>query len=635
MKTVNYTFQNNNLSTLIDFTLFENENNILVQIFCGHDANTLQLISNHIEQNLPQAICIGTTTDGEINNATVSTLKSIISISVFEETSINAFLIENDENDRKNDFDYGHTMAQNIATKESKLLITFTDGTSSNAENYLKGIESYNKNLMVCGGMAGDNGVFKQTHISLGSKVICKGFVAVTLNSEILQVNNAHKFDWIPIGIEHTIDKVKGNRIYEISGMSAQAFYEKYLGQSYVQAEYPLIVKRNNIDIARAVLTKNEDGSLNCAGNLFEGDVVRLGFANAQMLLQNPIDYISNINSFNSETFFIYSCMARRRYMQNLIKVEIEPFAAIAPTAGFFTYAEFYHNKDHNELLNQTLTLVSLSENPNKQNNTLQSPAQEIGYNQSSYIKTIQSLSNLVQQSTHDYQEQSKRLQEEKNYSQSLLHAQKQFLRHTVHETNTPLSVIMGNIDLYELEHGKNKYLSNIEVAMKNVFSIYDDLSYLVKKDQITYTKHQIDLVDFVRSRIDFFTPVAKQAHADFVFESTLTQMFIEFNDTKLQRIIDNNLTNAIKYTFENEDILITLKQEKNNYILSIATHSSIIQQPNKVFEEYYREESSQEGFGLGLNLVKRICEEEGVQIQLESNQYLTSFTYSFKGVGS
>ena len=52
---------------------------------------------------------------------------------------------------------------------------------------------------------------------------------------------------------------------------------------------------------------------------------------------------------------------------------------------------------------------------------------------------------------------------------------------------------------------------------------------------------------------------------------------------------------------------------------------------PEKVFEEYYREEKTQEGFGLGLNLVKRICEEEDVKIHLESNEKFTLFTYIFK----
>ncbi len=626
MKTYTYTFHNNNFKKKIEYHLFINEKNILVQIFCGHNQSTLAFISNEIQKQLPEAFCIGTTTDGEINNEKVSTLKTIIAISVFQFTFLKSHIIED-----KDPFSSGYEMAKNVITSNTKLIITFTDGTSTNAEEYLKGIEKYNNKIMVCGGMAGDNGMFKQTYISLSNNVISKGAVAISLNSDILKVSNAQKFDWLPIGVGHTIDEVVGNRIYKISGMSAQEFYEKYLGTSFVQAEYPLIVKKNNIYVARAVLTKYDDGSLSCGGNLFKGDIVKLGFANAQMLMENPIKYIENIHSLNTETFFIYSCMARRRYMQNLIKVEIEPFANIATSVGFFTYAEFYHNVDRNELLNQTLTFVSLSENTNTNTKNIEITNKQIGHNKISYVKTVQSLTHLIQRSVIDYQEQSKKLEEEKNYSNNLLKSQKEFLRYAVHETNTPLAVIMSNIELYEMENGKNKYLSNIEVALKNIFSIYDDLSYLVKKDQISYPKLEVDLVDFIRSRIDFFLQVANKFNTRFIFEHKENELFIYFNTSKLQRIIDNNLTNAIKYTLENKNILISLEKEDNTCKLIISSYSKQIQYPERIFEEYYREAKAKDGFGLGLNLVKRICDEENVEIVLETNKNITSFTYIFK----
>lgn len=191
----------------------------------------------------------------------------------------------------------------------------------------------------------------------------------------------------------------------------------------------------------------------------------------------------------------------------------------------------------------------------------------------------------------------------------------------------------MSNIELYEMQYGKNNYISNIEVAMKNISSIYDDLSFLIKKDQLVYNKIKIDLVDYIRSRIDFFSQVASQVKSNFILTSNCDNMPIFFNETKLQRIIDNNLTNAIKYTFEKEDIYINLIKKQNDYIFSISSHSSIIQDPKKIFEEYYREENTQEGFGLGLNLVKRVCEEENVHIDVISNENSTCFTYTFKGV--
>ncbi len=627
MRTYNYTFQNNHFKDEINYSLFKNEKNVLIQVFCGNDESTLQYIINALYANLPNAVCIGTTTDGEIKDETVSTLKAVISISIFDKTIIKKSMVEGGDS-----FTNGYEIAKDIITDNTKLIITFTDGTTTNAEEYLKGISAFNDSIMVCGGMAGDNGVFKQTFISSGKKILGYGAVAVSLNSDVLKVFNDYKYDWSPIGIKHTIDKVIGNRIYEISGMKAIEFYEKYLGDSDSHTEFPLIVQRNGISVARAVLTRYPDGSLGCGGNLYEGDKVRLGFANAEMIIKNPIQYLKNMNSYAAETFFIYSCMARRRYMQNLIKVEIEPFAQIAPTSGFFTYAEFFHTNKRNELMNQTITLVGLSENPNKEKEELSSKQHIVKHNETSYAKTVQALTSLIQQSAKDQNEQEKALEKEIEYSQNLLKNQKLFLSHAVHETNTPLSVIMSNIDLHDLEYERNEYISNIEVAMKNVVSIYDDLSYLVKKDQVTYNIHSINLIDFVKSRMYFFEKVANQMESNFMFDSNEKSMIINFNETKLQRIIDNTLTNAIKYTYENQPITVRLYKKNKSFKFTVSSRSKRIQYPEKIFEEYYREERSKDGFGLGLNLVKRICDEEGVIINLVSNYEFTSFTYTFRG---
>jgi len=628
MKTYNYTFKSGKFIDPIEYKLFENKENILIQIFTGEDKNTLQYLSKIFEKNIPQAICIGTTTDGEIHDGVISTLQTIIAISVFENSSICAQLIEGD-----NSFQSGYDIAQIISKKNTKLLITFTCGVGANSEEYLKGIEKFDKNIIVCGGMAGDNGVFKETSISLGTKVISQGYVAVSLNSDVLHINNARKFDWIPIGLEHTIDAVVGNRIYSISGMKPSEFYKKYLGESVAQTEFPLIVERNGIPTARAVLTQHDDGSLSCGGNLRKGDKVKLSFGDAEAIMSNSLSSFEDLSSYPIETFYIYSCMARRRYMKDLIKIETQPFADVAPTAGFFSYAEFFHNKGHNELLNQTLTIVALSESNQKNIDTkCQNKSYVKEKNETSFVKTLKSLTHLIQKSINDYQEQSVILENEKIYSQNLLASQKQFLKYAVHETNTPLSVIMGNIELYEMQHGKNKYVTNIEVALKNLCSIYDDLSYLVKKDQIQYPKHPLDLGDYVRSRVEFFSTVAQRANAQFIFDIPKSQMIILFNESKLQRIIDNTLTNAIKYSHENEDIYIVLEKKEDTYSLKISSHAKMIQEPKKIFEEYYREELSKDGFGLGLNLVKRICTEENVTVDVQSTQNETSFEYIFKG---
>ena len=93
---------------------------------------------------------------------------------------------------------------------------------------------------------------------------------------------------------------------------------------------------------------------------------------------------------------------------------------------------------------------------------------------------------------------------------------------------------------------------------------------------------------------------------------------------------LDNTLTNAFKYTYENEDIYVSLYNTQGYCDFSIASHSRKIQNPEKIFEEYYREDSVQHGFGLGLSLVKEICDEENIKITLATNEEQTIFSYRF-----
>ena len=631
IKTYQYTLSDKALNTIVDIDTLQNEKNILIQIFCGQGKEKLLHVTEEIALLLPKAVCIGTTTDGEINDSEISTLQTVLSITVFESTYVKSAHVKG-----RDCFSNGKSLATELIQDNTKLLIVFTDGTTSNGEEFLKGVESVNNEVIVSGGMAGDNGAFVQTYIIEAGNLLSQGAVGVSLSSDILHVHSDYSFNWSPIGVSHRVDNVDENRVYQLDGMTPVEFYTKYLGEEVSGSlpatgiEFPLIIEKEGIQIARAVIAKHDDGSLSFAGNLQEGDSVKLGFGNAELIINNPTTALEQFDGVHVEAFFLYSCMARRRYMPGLIQIEVEPFTKIAPTVGFFTYGEFYHYNKHNVLLNQTLTAVALSESDISLNISTSARESKLFKEHSEYATTIQALTHLIQQSTADLEAQAQKLAKEKLYSQELLANQKLFMRHAIHETMTPLSVMMSNIELYEMEYGKNSYLSNIEAGMKNVFTIYDDLSYLVKKDQLNYPKHSIELIDYLRSRIEFFSEVAHQSQLSFDFQSSLEELNIYFNETKLQRIIDNNLTNAIKYTLENEPIIISLNKKNERFCISIKSKSIHIQQPQKVFEAYYREGHAKEGFGLGLNLVKQICDEENIEIELVSDEELTCFSYCF-----
>lgn len=243
-------------------------------------------------------------------------------------------------------------------------------------------------------------------------------------------------------------------------------------------------------------------------------------------------------------------------------------------------------------------------------------------------------LEDKVKAKTADLVESNIKLLEEKRFSEEILHSQKEFLRHTIHETNTPLSVMLTSIELLAMQNEKSRHLSKIEAAAKNLFNIYDDLSYLVKKDQVEYPRAAIEMINYVHSRIDFFTEVAQLAKLSFSYVRDIDEAYVYFNETKMQRIIDNTLTNAIKYTLADEIIEVRLSASSAYVDLSVGSKSKEIKDKEKVFEAFYREQSNDEGFGIGLRLVKSICEEEDVAIFLNSSDQVTTFRYRFKAMG-
>ena len=173
---------------------------------------------------------------------------TVISISIFDDTKIKSSYVTG-----RNSFQNGEQLAKNLIEENTKLLIVFTDGTTTNGEEFLKGIQSINKDIVVSGGMAGDNGAFIQTYIACGDLVLENGAVGVSLNSDILNIYNDYSFNWSPIGVGHRINKVKDNRVYLIDDITPVEFYSKYLGEDVSDLlpatgiEFPLIIEKNSM----------------------------------------------------------------------------------------------------------------------------------------------------------------------------------------------------------------------------------------------------------------------------------------------------------------------------------------------------------------------------------------------------
>ena len=204
------------------------------------------------------------------------------------------------------------------------------------------------------------------------------------------------------------------------------------------------------------------------------------------------------------------------------------------------------------------------------------------------------------------------------------------FIKDTVHEINTPLSIININIDLYNRKHPQSKYLQRIKAAAKTLSNIYNDMEYLIKNKQITFEYADIDVSAFVRERVLYFNEVA--AMKGITIASDIDEgVILHFNQTQLQRIIDNNISNAVKYSYENSIVEVSLKTFDNRCEMTFRDYGLGIEDTEKIFERYYREETGKGGFGIGLNIVKAIMEEAGIGLDVSSvPKKGSTFTYTF-----
>ncbi len=239
-------------------------------------------------------------------------------------------------------------------------------------------------------------------------------------------------------------------------------------------------------------------------------------------------------------------------------------------------------------------------------------------------------LESKVAQKTKDLSDKNILLEQEKDFNASLVKAQDSFIKHSIHEINTPLAVIMTHIDLFKMKEGENRYLTKIEAASKIISNIYADLSYMVKKNRFVYVKKHFNISEFLEERVDFFSEIALGNNHNIISEIQ-NDIWIYFSPEELQRIVDNNLSNAIKYANRSTDVKVILKNEKEVIVLQFVSISPKIEDTERIFHAFERENDVRGGFGLGLEIVYTICQKENVKINVESDDEMTVFSYRFR----
>lgn len=204
------------------------------------------------------------------------------------------------------------------------------------------------------------------------------------------------------------------------------------------------------------------------------------------------------------------------------------------------------------------------------------------------------------------------------------------FFNDAMHELKTPLGVIQLNLEILEEKQPNVKEITRSMNATKNLFLVYEDIEYLIKQKSVNYSKEILDFSYILSQRIDQFESLTKAKNLLFNI-NIQPSITLVMNRIQLQRIIDNTLSNAIKYSFKNTTIHICLSQNEQNILFSVQNQGEPIKDKKLIFNRYYKENSIKGGFGIGLNIVKNICDENHIDIDVQSTaNNETTFLYTF-----
>jgi len=204
-------------------------------------------------------------------------------------------------------------------------------------------------------------------------------------------------------------------------------------------------------------------------------------------------------------------------------------------------------------------------------------------------------------------------------------------LKESFHEIYTPLGLIKSSLSLLELENVNNVHLQNIKSSVQSLHSVYEDMYYAIKKEVHAYPAEWIDFEVFLKNRTNIFISQMSYKKLTFDINIDIESPMIKINIIELERLIDNLLSNAIKYANVNSTITIDIAPSDEKIKLVISNRSKKIKDAKKLFNELYREDHSVMGLGIGLSIVKKICDKYNISIDVSSNDEITSFILIYK----
>ncbi|MGB5866520.1 MAG: FIST N-terminal domain-containing protein [Arcobacteraceae bacterium] len=356
----------------------ENKSSVELVLLFG-DTDVLHKNEHYafLQNTYPNAQVIGSSSSGNVLGAKLSN-NEIIATAIsldkgFIKTSIIDFEIGDDLN----------IIARNLVAKfpdeNLKSIFIISDGLNMNGTILAKNVNEMKPNVLITGGLAGDDARFEKTQIIVNGEVKDKRVVAIGFYGKSLHVSSGCYAGWDEFGAQRVITKSIGNIVYEIDNKPALELYKKYLGEESKNLpssglRFPLSIKKDEDSnaIIRTLLAVDEKTqSMTFAGDVPQDYIAKLMKTDIDGLIDGSQLAAKNIIQTNNKTALglVVSCVGRKLVMKDLIDEELEiiedTVGSNVHLTGFYSYGELApFNKELKtcRLHNQTMTLTVIYE---------------------------------------------------------------------------------------------------------------------------------------------------------------------------------------------------------------------------------------------------------------------------------
>ncbi|MBE6876568.1 MAG: diguanylate cyclase [Ruminococcus sp.] len=422
MKQFQFIYQNQNqfqkeLVKLRQWQKTRVTSHIVFQIFSESlERKKIQNICDMIEQELPEALYMGCSSNGNILEGRVETEITVI-CTVTEYPSTRLEMVQmplNAENAIATVQKLSAIVSERPWVRGIELLVTIRGMSMT---GFCDELEKLSQEIKIFGGGAFSSDMDNEACVfSKNGEYSTASVVFLLMGGEDLHITTMHVTGWKPLGKKFLVTKAEGSILYELDGKPAYDAYYKYLNIGNDEhffnntLEFPFFYEHHGLNILRAPIASNEDGSLTMTSNMEENVVARIAYGDPRTILENIRRSGQKIREFQPDMIRVYSCAARRTFWgMDEISKETLPFQSVAPTSGFYTSGEFLRTNGFVNQHNVTLVVAGIREGEPELS---ESPEFEMHQEQfSGKVSMINRLATFIEAATEELEQANQKLE--------------------------------------------------------------------------------------------------------------------------------------------------------------------------------------------------------------------------------